>query len=551
MPKIEANAGSSSVWSGFATTYWYDDEMSTFHISTAEELAGLVNLCQNGKTMSGKTIILDNDIKLNDISNYNNWKSDPPKNNWVPIGNGGSFRGTFDGGGHNITGLYVFIERKETGKNTPTVRSGLFDTLESGGTIKNISCEYSYVYANSQHDYYEAGFNNHITGTKACAGGISACVNGGTILNCASKGYVYSTSSATYDTDSSLYGAFSGGICGFAYYNENYNYSIKNCYNQSNVGVGNGYSGGVLGFSNSKGVISNVYNTGSAGRGILHGYDVNYASKTKPQMEACYYLNSSASSGGAGNPIAKSADGMRSESFVTSLGSAFAYNPNGYPMLAWEVSEYSAKLDKDKVTLNKSGEQVTLRLTTNYTGTPTWISSDSNVATVENGVVTAVSSGTATIYVICGDMQATCTVKVDLSSDFALNYDNITMKIGEDLTLKTLNYNGTCTWLSTNTGIAKISSGGVITAVASGETVIYAILSNGKTLSCNVNVENAGLSGDVNNDGVVNVADVVLMQKYLIKVFDMTREGLLSSDMNSDGHVNVLDVVILKRRILQ
>lgn len=47
------------------------------------------------------------------------------------------------------------------------------------------------------------------------------------------------------------------------------------------------------------------------------------------------------------------------------------------------------------------------------TGTITWTSSDDTVATVENGVITGVAVGTATITATCGDYSDTCTVTVE------------------------------------------------------------------------------------------------------------------------------------------
>lgn len=48
------------------------------------------------------------------------------------------------------------------------------------------------------------------------------------------------------------------------------------------------------------------------------------------------------------------------------------------------------------------------------TGTITWASSDDTVATVENGVITGVAVGTATITATCGDYSDTCTVTVEV-----------------------------------------------------------------------------------------------------------------------------------------
>lgn len=48
----------------------------------------------------------------------------------------------------------------------------------------------------------------------------------------------------------------------------------------------------------------------------------------------------------------------------------------------------------------------------------TWASSDTNIVTVNNGVISAVGLGTATITVTCGQQTATCTVTCEGNVDF-------------------------------------------------------------------------------------------------------------------------------------
>ena len=80
-------------------------------------------------------------------------------------------------------------------------------------------------------------------------------------------------------------------------------------------------------------------------------------------------------------------------------------------------------LDKSSVELKK-GETVTLTATVapdNATNkNVVWSSSDSSIAKVENGVVTAVESGTATITVTTedGNLKASCVVTVKRENDF-------------------------------------------------------------------------------------------------------------------------------------
>ena len=54
------------------------------------------------------------------------------------------------------------------------------------------------------------------------------------------------------------------------------------------------------------------------------------------------------------------------------------------------------------------------------------------------------------------------------------------------------------------------------------------------------------LNGDVNEDGEINVADLVLLQQYLVCKSELTDTQLNAADYNSDGVVNVFDAVALR-----
>ncbi len=87
----------TAIWNGTADTSWYYQkhtvitqengrEVSVFNISTPEELAGLAKLVRNGNEMRNTMINLTADIALNDTSNYENWDTEEPANNWIAIG---------------------------------------------------------------------------------------------------------------------------------------------------------------------------------------------------------------------------------------------------------------------------------------------------------------------------------------------------------------------------------------------------------------------------------------------------------------------------------
>ena len=56
----------------------------------------------------------------------------------------------------------------------------------------------------------------------------------------------------------------------------------------------------------------------------------------------------------------------------------------------------------------------------------------------------------------------------------------------------------------------------------------------------------SSLLGDINDDGVINVLDVVVLVNIVLGIEDEIPAG----DLNSDGVINVLDVVILVNMIL-
>lgn len=391
----------TEIWDGTYDTSWYDEEEAELHISTAEELAGLASLVKSGYTMEGQTFYLENDLCLNDVSNYDNWSSNPFVNNWTSIGYDDStpFAGIFDGQGNTITGLY----QKEI-KSIDIAYAGLFGYLT--GCIRNIICEYEY-FETCTYDVTKLNLNNGenelIRAPSIYTGGICGYVDNGEISNCLVNGYIRPERDTHYpsgETISSggicgvlygenaiisgcgasgyIYGYKAGGVCG-TISNESYNqtcsqinncYSycevdadyaggicgnvrckgaVKNCYNQGYVN-GDSYGGGIVGYAdvylkNHYLMISNVYNVGTIAAAKYKGGILGTLSKTSKDdalsVEACYYLNGSALRGigmeGDDYTISKNSANMQKESFVESLGDAFVYNEGGYPLLAWEV----------------------------------------------------------------------------------------------------------------------------------------------------------------------------------------------------------------------
>ena len=151
----------------------------------------------------------------------------------------------------------------------------------------------------------------------------------------------------------------------------------------------------------------------------------------------------------------------------------------------------------DKTTLSLAvGETAQLTATVkpdNATDkTVVWSSSDEAVAKVENGKVTAVKSGKATITAKCCGKSAECAVTVTVpTGSVTLDKTSVTLSVGETTTLiATVKPDDATdknvTWTSSNESVVKVANGRV-TAVNPGKATITAKCGD-KTAKCTVTV---------------------------------------------------------------
>ncbi len=230
------------VWDGAADTVWYESnsDQTSFSINTAEELAGLAKLVNEGQDFAGKTVTLAASIDLDGKE-------------WTPIGKGtrsGSgysgfaFKGVFDGGSHIITGLSI-----TQGESNDAI--GLFGVVD-GGTVKNlILSEVSIAAANNKNAGAAIGMmvngatadgitvSGFVTALDGVGGIVGRMTISGTINNCINNAKVEST-----DGNAGV-----GGVVGKAYYTDvDKVMTISNCTN--NGEVSSGYAaGGIVGLS--------------------------------------------------------------------------------------------------------------------------------------------------------------------------------------------------------------------------------------------------------------------------------------------------------------
>lgn len=179
-------------WDGASIAAVEPNAEGIYEISTAEQLAGLAQLVNDGNNFSGKTIVLTADIDLNNQA-------------WTPIGNGFdaelAFSGTFNGDGYTVSGLNV----------PDTYFPGLFGQISTSAVVQNLIVKGSVT------------GGDEASGTWAEAAGVAA-YNDGCIQNCG----FYGTVTGSSDGSVSVYGLTGGMGVG----------TVKNCWYFKGVGSG-------------------------------------------------------------------------------------------------------------------------------------------------------------------------------------------------------------------------------------------------------------------------------------------------------------------------
>ena len=220
---------------------------------TVDNEKGLRNLAKLVNSNGGKTpinITLTGDITLTE--------------EWTPIGNfENRYTGTFDGGGHTITGLTV--NQKERGN------VGLIGYLGSGGKVQNLTLE-----------------NVNLNG-NLYVGGVVGYSNNGTVTACTASGSINGKE-------------YVGGIVG-----SNYLGTVTACYNTSSTVNGSYLVGGVVG-QNNKGIVTACYNASGSiyGEGTVGGVVGDNYTGT---VTACYWSNYAGYGIGNGTGDATKVDG--------------------------------------------------------------------------------------------------------------------------------------------------------------------------------------------------------------------------------------------------
>ena len=224
---------------GLCSVSWADTALAKgtdgkFHITSADDLKTFAAMVNNGTDFSGDTIVLDERIELTE-------------NPWTPIGNAETklFKGTFDGNGHEITGLKI----------TSGSYIGLFGYVGAGAVIRNVNL-----------------VGASVSGESRVGALIGRIVGGATVSNCSvdSTSKVVGSGSNTGGLIGEVFGPTTGTITVnldrltnhaavenkanahsraagiIAQVTRGAIVTISNCENRGPIKTDNGYAGGIV-----------------------------------------------------------------------------------------------------------------------------------------------------------------------------------------------------------------------------------------------------------------------------------------------------------------
>ena len=253
-----------------------DDGQGNYTVTSAEGLKNIAKLVNDGNT--GIDITLTGNITLT--------------GDWTPIGTSisNAYKGTFDGGGHTITGLTV---------TTSDQYAGLFGYIGSGGTVKDVTLEEVKIESNNDMSAvggvagrsYGTLENCSVSGSvsgsgnNGIAGGVVGYQSGGFLTGC--------SSSATVNA-----GNAAGGVAGLT----DSGATLTACYATDDVtlvsnGTGTYYAGGVVGDNINRSTVIACYAWGSvtgSGSGTIYVGGVT-GTNDEGTLTACYHANGTVS----------------------------------------------------------------------------------------------------------------------------------------------------------------------------------------------------------------------------------------------------------------
>ncbi len=249
-----------------AKGYSYDN--NTYTVYTADGLKAWAEAAQSDFSLN---CILAADITLPTVAEG--------ESNWTPIGTYdhyyNRYTGTFDGGGHTITGLTI--------NQSGTDHVGLFGCIGGRGTVKNLTLENVNIIG---HD----NVGGVVGSTDYDSSTVTGCTVSGTVSGNSNVGgvvgyhYASTVSGCTASGDVTGMGDRVGGVVGY----NSTNGKVNACYHASGSVSGANFVGGVVGYTSHR--VTACYNASGdvTSKGDFVGSVAGYNSSI---ITACYWSN--------------------------------------------------------------------------------------------------------------------------------------------------------------------------------------------------------------------------------------------------------------------
>ena len=574
----------------------YNEESEKYEISNAGQLYWFAEQVNSGN--ASLNAVLTTDIVVNEtvLAADGSLGADPDTlRMWRSIGNDDAeniFKGTFDGQGHTISGLYFSNDSNESN----VMCASLFGV--SAGIIQNVGLEDSYL-------------NHYNISAGICAinnGQIVNCYNAGTIL-----GYGASGICAINSDNGSIENCYNTGVIrGFGLVagicNMNTG-SMKDCYNNnSDITVmtdstiidendEKSYASGICNNNGSSGRIENCYHVGQ-----VSGADVNnnICNLNAGQIENSYYdcniCDKDAITQNESSAVMKNVESKTTKQFasgeVTYLLNGDQSAPAFYQNLATEKYPVLNPQSKAVVRLEliqdeSFGEAATTKTTYHNTGDTVALETSPDKAymyqyfvnekkisgktyTIKNNTEMTMKKVPVDIELSEIDtIQLTCQKKMTLDlTEYLKNFVDLKpvqfqlatgsklpdgLKLTEDGILsgtpkKAATVKTTIVLTAENDSTKEMNLVFIVNAPVT--TTTTTITTTTTTKATTTTTTTISSYGDVNLDGMVDILDAVFLNKYLATLIQFSDAQMANADCCQDGVLNDQDTTALMQFII-
>ena len=260
----EDDPNAPSVYSGTPDTSWYTGDQTEYVLTTADQLAGIPILRDESKgeiTFEGVTIKLGRDMVLNEGTLEEIMLRDAGNYAWKRLNSAYLFKGTFDGQGHTIYGLYMTLANHGV--------AGMFGGVGGNAVIKDFTLENTCIRGTTEDKDTMGTLVSRVSGDGSNVTIANVTVNAALVENNGSMDYVggligrvdemlhitLTVEDCTFNGKIQFSeGDGIGGIIGRVY-NRNANIILKNCAVNADL-TAEDYCGGMIGYVGDNAIVN-------------------------------------------------------------------------------------------------------------------------------------------------------------------------------------------------------------------------------------------------------------------------------------------------------